>query len=264
MMQATTRIAIEEHLRNLLNGIIHRRVVTEPFNEDEILNKNPFGARVVPMEVWKGSKFERSFVTSLGQSFFEQIAKLIAIDTGATAINQYTSTININTFRNTYINDLLGVQRSPGNQSRPDWNTELRELLALNNRDTTEVDIISDLYVCRTDGQEEYYSMKTVKPNLDQTEIAKRSMLRLKAFNANSQVYFALPYNPAGEGEIYRRGGHSVPYRIFDMDNDSCVLIGAEFWNQLGQNTTTYDELLEIFENVGRTYSIPRILNEYF
>lgn len=263
-MQAATRGAIEELLCAMLNNIIQRRVVTEPFNELEVLSKNPFGARVVPMEVWKGSKFERSFVTSLGQTFFEQIAKLIAEDTGATAINQYTSSVQINTFRSMYINDLLTDQRTTGNERVPNWTNEVTEMLNLNNRDLTSVDIISDLYVRRANNHEEFYSLKTVKPNLDQTEIAKRSMLRLKAFNSNYDVFFALPYNPAGEGVIYRRGGHSVPYRLFNMDLDDCVLIGAEFWNQLGQNTNTYNELLEIFDRVGQTYSIPRILNDYF
>ncbi|MFK3938002.1 TdeIII family type II restriction endonuclease [Alkalihalobacillus sp. NPDC078783] len=61
-----------------MERLINRRVNIEPFDEKEIEAKNPFGFRLVPVEVWKGSKFERSFVTILGQGIFEQIAKIIA------------------------------------------------------------------------------------------------------------------------------------------------------------------------------------------
>jgi len=263
-MKKVTKIAIEDHLVNLLNNIIKKRTIKEPFDPNEIFLKNPFGARVVPMEVWKGSKFERSFVTSLGQNFFEHVAKLITEDTGSIAINQYTSTIKINTFRNTFIEDLLNQQRTAGNTISPDWNVEVNNLLALNNRNMTDLEVISDLYVKRPSGEEEFYSLKTVKPNLDQTEIAKRNMLRILAFNPISEVYFALPYNPAGEGNLYRKSKHILPYRLFEMDNDPCVLIGEKFWNKLGQDPNTYSELLSIFDKVGANESIPRILNEYF
>ena len=108
---------------------------------------------------------------------------------------------------------------------------------------------------------EEYYSLKTVKPNLDQTETAKKDMLRLMTAEENSEAYFALPYNPAGEGEIYKLA-HSIPYKLFDMDNDSNVLIGKKLWDKIGQDDDTYDELLEIFNKVGEEY-VYKIKKEY-
>ena len=95
-MNIETRRKIEEHLRKVMKRIVEKRTVQEPFNEEEIKNKNPFGYRLVPIEVWKGSKFERSFVTSLGQGIFEQIAKIIAEGSGAMAENQYAKTIRLN------------------------------------------------------------------------------------------------------------------------------------------------------------------------
>lgn len=66
-MNIETKVKIEEHLSLVMNRIIDKRTVEEPFDENEIKKTNPFGYRLVPVEVWKGSKFERSFVTSLGQ-----------------------------------------------------------------------------------------------------------------------------------------------------------------------------------------------------
>lgn len=80
--------------------------------------------------------------------------------------------------------------------------------------------------------KEEFYSIKTVKPNLDQAEIAKRDMLHTKAFKENSKVYFALPCNPAGEDykKIY-----SIPYGLFDMSNKKCILIESDLGIKFGR-----------------------------
>jgi len=87
-------------------------------------------------------------------------------------------------------------------------------------------------------------------------------MLRLVAGDEKYQPFFALPYNPAGEGKKYREGGFTIPYKLFDMDNDECVLIGSKLWNKLGGNENTYEELLSLFEEVGKQY-IPIIRKRY-
>lgn len=249
-----TKECIRNHIRPILDRTIRRRVVTEPFNEQEVAEKNPFGYRLVPVEIWKGAKFERSFVTVLGQGIFEQIAKMVAEGAGATASNQYERTIRLNTWKDESIERLLTEQRAPGAKHSPDWEAELTRISALDNDRFIDVTVRFDLFVQRPNGTEEFYGLKTVKPNLDQTERAKRDMLRL-ASSSNAEVYFALPYNPAGEGNLYRSIRHTVPYKIFDMDNDSCVLIGREFWNKLGDDPDTYDELLEVFAELGDYYS---------
>lgn len=260
-MNDITKDMVKETLLAVMGEIIDRRVIADPFDEAAIYTKNPFGARLVPMEIWKGSKFERSFVTSLGQSIYEQLGRIIAEGSGATnVVNQHVEEFQINTFRNERINSILTGHRN--NTSRPDWNLEVEGIDSLVHTDMTDVKTISDLFIERPDGSREYYSLKTVKPNLDQTEIAKRDMLRLKAFNTNYGTYFGLPFNPAGEGNAYRDSRHTVPFKIFDMDADESVLIGAELWNKIGNDPNTYQELLEIFEVVGRISS-ERIRREY-
>lgn len=251
-MNQETINKIEVIISNLMDRIIERRVVTEPFSETDIENNNPFGYRLVPMEIWKGAKFERSFVTSLGQGSFEQLAKIIAEGTGSFAENQHSEVVTINTWRKEQIDELLSLQRI--SQSNPHWIREVEDILYLENNRYVDLHIIFDLYIKRPNGKEEYYSMKTVKPNLDQTEIAKKDMLYMKAFKENSDTYFALPFNPAGEGNPYS-SAHKIPYKIFDMDDDNSVLIGSDFWNKVGASEDTYDQLLSIFERIGKKYS---------
>jgi len=251
-MNKETVKKIEAVISEMMENIIHKRIVLEPFDEKKIEKNNPFGYRLVPIEIWKGSKFERSFVTSLGQKSFEQLARIIAEGTGAIAENQRTEIITINTWRKEKIDEILSLQRK--SQRPPEWKTEVTEILALKNNKYEDLQVRFDLYIKRTNGKEEFYSIKTVKPNLDQTEIAKRDMLYTKSCKEESEVYFALPFNPAGEGGNYKKV-HSMPYSIFNMDDDESVLIGAEFWNKVGKSENTYNELLNIFTQVGKKYS---------
>ncbi|PFG72725.1 Type II restriction endonuclease, TdeIII [Bacillus sp. YF23] len=260
-MNEHTKQQIKNHLAEVMEKLIHKRTVKEPFNQTEIASKNPFGFHLVPSQVWKGSKFERSFVTTLGQRIFEQIGKIIAEGAGAFAENQYDQEVTINTWRSEQIDTILREQRS--RNRLPNWEEEVTEILALNNPITQNFLVKSDLYIRRTDGTEEFYSFKTVKPNLDQTELAKKNMFRLIASDQGYEAYFGLPYNPAGEGNLYRSQSHKLPFALFEMDYDPCVLIGAELWNKIGDDENTYDELLSIFEEVGAIYS-QRIQDEYF
>lgn len=271
-MNIETRNKVEEHLRGVMKRILDKRTIQEPFNENEIKNKNPFGYRLVPIEVWKGSKFERSFVTSLGQGIFEQIAKIIAEGSGAFAENQYVKSIRLNSWQVEKIDNILAKQRKQKSNSKSKAKGEVikvktisEELEVLRELETDryqDVNVLFDLYIKREDGKEEYYSLKTVKPNLDQTETAKKDMLRLMTAEENAEAYFALPYNPAGEGEVYK-SAHAIPYKLFDMDNDNNVLIGKSLWDKIGADRNTYNELLDIFDKVGEEY-IAKIRSEYF
>ena len=107
------------------------------------------------------------------------------------------------------------------------------------------------MYVRRENGEEEYYSIKTVKPNLDQTEIAKRDMLRTMVLKDNAFAYYALPYNPYGDGLTY---SWTMPKKLFNMNNSSAVLIGSSFWNKVGNDPNTYNELLALFDELGDEY----------
>lgn len=258
-MDEETSVKVKNLISGMMDRIIRKRTVLEPFNENDIKNENPIGYRLVPIEIWKGAKFERSFVTSLGQGVLEQLAKVIAEGTGAVAENQHVFEGTINTWRKEKIDEILNSQRN--NERKPNWNSEVDEVLSLENNRYENIRVRFDLYIKRTDGSEEFYSIKTVKPNLDQTEIAKRDMLHIKACNTTSNVYFALPFNPAGEGYDYRQV-HSIPYKLFNMDKDESVLIGSKFWNKVGNDNETYNELLGIFEELGADYS-KKIRKEY-
>ncbi|WP_046176215.1 TdeIII family type II restriction endonuclease [Domibacillus indicus] len=265
-MNAETKERVRVHIQGVMDRLIERRTVTEPFLEAEVAQRNPFGLAVVPIEVWKGAKFERSFVTTLGQGIFEQLGKIIAEGSGAFAQNQYDKALTINTFKTESIDTIIKSQRArakKGERPAPNLTEEIGKLAALENPRYEDVSVKSDLYIRRPDGGEEYYSFKTVKPNLDQTAEAKRNLLLLRLGDPDCKAYFALPYNPGGEGYPYSAAGHSIPNKLFNMADDEYVLIGATLWNKIGNDENTYSELLDVFRQVGQRSS-QRIRQEYF
>ena len=108
--------------------------------------------------------------------------------------------------------------------------------------------MISDLW-WQKDGVDNYISLKTVKPNIDQTAVAKEDCLHLKIANPNCNAYFGLPYNPYGEDKVSY--AFNPPMGIFDFHKDSVVLIGKEMWDTIG-GKDCYEELLEIAKEVGK------------
>lgn len=98
-------------------------------------------------------------------------------------------------------------------------------------------------------GIDHFASLKTVKPNIDQTEVAKRDCLLLSAAIPGCKAYFGLPYNPYGENKADY--AFTPPMGIFDFRHDPVVLIGQELWDTIG-GPGCYVELLEIAREVGR------------
>jgi hypothetical protein len=258
-LDESTRNLVIKRIELTMDGILHRRVVKDPFDSNSNLETNPFGARLVPEEIWKGSKFERSFVTSLGQGVFEQIGKIIAEDAGLYAENQRVTLGEVDSGKKEKIDEILRELRdSKRYDRRPNWELELEEISSINTGELVELSVTSDLYIRRETGEEELYSFKTAKPNLDQTEKAKRDMFELLAMDSRRKVFFALPHNPMGEANPYE---YKPPFKIFDMINDPSVLIGCKLWDHIG-GAGTYTELLDIFQEAGVPY-IPKIKNEY-
>lgn len=91
-------------------------------------------------------------------------------------------------------------------------------------------------------------SIKTVKPNIDQTTKAKQDLLRLYFAETTCKPYFGLYYNPYGEDRVLY--AHKPPMNIFDFHTDEVVLIGKDYWDTLG-GIGCYEIVLEIAKEVG-------------
>lgn len=230
---------------NQIEGILEKCVKGALKRTKENKSFRPFHEALLTKEMVNASSFERSFSTSFGQGPIEEISKIVAVDSGHIVTRQKETIVNV------YKGAIDEIERiSSGLRSgelKPNWERELKNIQAFQKGDTVVRRVLSDLHLEKNNNQV-FISIKTVKPNLDQTEKAKKDLMLLKAHNPKFETYFGLFYNPGGPKKTDYNW--SIPSKIFDMINDPVVLIGEDYWDKLG-GKGTYTKLLEIFARVG-------------
>lgn len=211
----------------------------------------PFHAALLSEQALFWSRFERSFSTSFGQRVIEQISQAAAINGGAQfAETQKVTLITLPIDQINAIEEHIYGLRNSRARRPANWNIDVSELSAVRAvQGTQQLRVISDLW-WQKDGINNYMSIKTVKPNIDQTAEAKRDLLKLKLADPSANVYYGLYYNPYGN--FKQDYAWSPPMRIFNFNADPCVLIGKEYWDTLGGNGF-YEEVLTIAQQVGET-----------
>ncbi|MBG6026602.1 TdeIII family type II restriction endonuclease [Proteus mirabilis] len=219
----------------------------------------PFHEALLSKEAIFWSRFERSFSTSFGQSVIERISAVIAASSGATNVQTQKQTIV--TLDQNHLQEIehhISQLRLRGSGVNPNWDDDYQYILNIpRSGRSIDLRVISDLYFERN-GTRNYLSIKTVKPNIDQTAEAKRDLLKLKIDDPNCNVYFGLYYNPYG---VQRTGyAWTPPMRIFNFHYDSCILIGKDYWDCLG-GKGTYEIILEIAQSAGE--SLQRTIRQY-
>lgn len=238
-MNKNYRDSIAKEFRDCVMNTIKR------LNNEETYR--PFHAALLSDEALFWSRFERSFSTSFGQRVIEEISKIVAIAGGAsTASRQKITTIKIDTGIEAAIMSHMKSLRS--DRISNNWNDAVAYISkAQLSGEYIEQRVISDLWWLK-DGINHYMSIKTVKPNIDQTAVAKEDILRLTFSDPSCKAYFGLYYNPYGEARSAY--AHNQPMCIFNFHNDEVVLIGKEYWDVLGGDGC-YETILEIAKEVG-------------
>lgn len=209
----------------------------------------PFHTALLSEQALFWSRFERSFSTSFGQRVIEQVSRTAVEAGGAHAAQTQRETLlALSAGQLAVIEDHIATLRSSKRAAVPTWETTVGSLAAVRAAGASQtVRVISDLW-WQQGGINHYLSIKTVKPNIDQTAEAKRDLLKLQLADPAAKVYFGLYYNPYGENRADY--GWGPPQRIFNMATDSCVLIGKDYWDTLGGDGF-YEQLLAIAARVG-------------
>lgn len=255
--------AINSVIVSMMDKIMEKVLITDPFLVDQHHAKKPLYASLVPDEIFKGSHFERRFVTPFGNAW-EKLSIVAAQEGLGTAKNGHAITGNINSERLRRIQEVLNnLEHNTDNKVRvkPDWDQELGYILKGESSSQIPTTVVCDVYAeDKANGKRYAFEIKAPLPNSDQTKVSKEKMLKLYAMS-NSKIdeaYFALPYNPYGKKEDY---AWSFPTRWFNMKKDPVVLIGDEFWEKIG-GIGTYSAFIEAVNEIGKDYK-DRIYKEY-
>jgi hypothetical protein len=256
------KAAIQKVIQDMMDNIMEKVLITDPFISEEHRAKNPLYAALVPDEIFKGSHFERRFVTPFGKAW-EKLAVVAAeYGLGYGTLN-HTLRGQIKRGRMQRITEVLNRLEHPlkgQERTQPNWHQELKYILAGRGK-YLPVTIVCDVYAeDRSNNQRYAFELKAPLPNSDQTKVSKEKLLKLYSMEPPQvdEAYFALPYNPYGCREDYR---WSFPARWFDMKQDEVVLIGDELWEKLG-GTGTYQTFVEAINELGQEYK-ERIYREF-
>jgi hypothetical protein len=255
--------AIQEVIRAMMEKVMQKVLVEDPFIPEHHRAKRPLYAALVPDEIFRGSHFERRFVTPFGNAW-ERLAVVAAnVGLGYGALSQAIKG-NVNAERLRRIQATLNALEHPeGERERvkPHWDRELAFVLEGRNPKVLPTTVICDVYAEDTKLHRKYaFELKAPLPNSDQTKVSKEKLLKLYSMEPPqvNDAYYALPYNPYGRRQDY---AWPFPARWFNMQEDKVVLIGDEFWEKIG-GLGTYQAFIDAVNEIGAEYK-DRIYREY-
>ncbi|MBR0542926.1 MAG: TdeIII family type II restriction endonuclease [Bacteroidaceae bacterium] len=255
-------VAICNIVQSLMENVMDKVLVTDPFVAEEHHAKKPLYAALVPDEIFKGSHFERRFVTPFGTAW-ERLAMAVGNVHHGKCTKGASVEGTIGKERLRRIQEVLNRLEHGVNgkkKQKPNWDEELAYILAgggepIPTSVTCDILINSDLT-----GETYAFELKGPLPNSDQTKVSKEKMFKLLAMDGTpvQHAYYALPYNPYFKRENYE---WSFPGRWFNMKEDSCVLIGEELWDLIG-GEGTYQLFISEINKLGAHYK-ERIYREF-
>lgn len=208
----------------------------------------PFLSRLIQdSEKVAAYSFIHSIATTLGMSIYEDVSVIIAKNTAKECFRNYGIGGVLSKDQKSVISTIITELRNK--ERKANIRQEEKEVLKAssdNGKYQKEGNIV-DFYMLRN-GQEYYFEIKTVKPNIDVFTKSKTKLLEWIARKRKSvKVFLAFPYNPYAP-EPYTR---FTVQNMMDYQND--FLIGEEYWDFLG-GKNTYKDLLSVFDFVGKNY----------
>ncbi len=207
----------------------------------------PFHHRLFGKDRYAMFSFIQSMNTTFGMSIWEQVAIILAQDTGSYGNRQYKLLGEIDRETEEFVRDIHYKLRE-GNIN-PNMIRQAEEIRSRIRKGQARLDpdSIVDLFV-KTGQAENYFDITSVKPNMKEFVALKLKLLRWTALrlsqDENAQVFtrLAIPYNPY----------HPQPYErwilkgLYDLENAE-DLVGEVFWNFVASDNI-YNELLDVFQ----------------
>jgi len=235
---------VKQNIKELLSNKIEKKLKSYGRETTSM----PFLTRLIQdNEKIAAYSFIHSMATTLGMSIYEEISVILASENSEECFRNYGVGGAISKSQKSVIANIVAKLRNGERVAK--ISKEKKEVLkaSYEKGEFQKSGNIADFYMKRK-GQEYYFEIKTVKPNIDVFEKSKTKLLewiarRRKPIN----VFLAFPYNPY----------HPEPYSRFTesgmMDSPNDFLIGDEYWDFIG-GKGTFQGLLKTFDEVGKTF----------
>ncbi|MCS6994057.1 MAG: TdeIII family type II restriction endonuclease [Anaerolineales bacterium] len=241
-------MALSENQQKAITELLEKTIRSKLKRYDRETTSMPFLARLIQdSEKISAYSFIHSISTSLGMSIYEQASVIIASERGFECARNYGVGGAISREQRETIQRIVNQLRNK--QRVANIQQEIQEVLGASWQGGVfqKSGNIADFYM-RKDGQEHFFEIKTVKPNIDVFEKSKTKLLEWVARRRLAvNVHLAFPYNPY----------HPKPYSRYTeqglMQPGADLLVGEEYWDFIG-GEQTFKDLLVVFDKVGKQF----------
>jgi hypothetical protein len=173
--------AINSIIIELMERVMNKVLYEDPFDKDRHRAKKPLYAALVPDEIFKGSHFERRFVTPFG-GVWEKLAVAAASVSLGVAHQGYAINGQIKQGRLKRIQEVLNrlEHKDRGHDRiRPNWRKEISYILE-GTGELIPTTVISDVYAKNPiTGVAYAFEIKAPLPNSDQTKVSKEKNIQI-------------------------------------------------------------------------------------
>jgi type II restriction endonuclease TdeIII len=243
-------MSLSENQKNKITILLRKKMENKLRKYGRETTSMPFLARLIQdNEKIAAYSFIHSLATTLGMSIYEEVSIIIASENSQECFRSYGVGGVISTFQKSVIANIITELRNGNRQANIRKETEEVLEASAESGVFQKSGNIADFYM-KKNNVENYFEIKTVKPNIDIFEKSKTKLLEWIARRRMSiKVFLAFPYNPY----------YPEPYSRFTevgmMDHPNDFLIGEEYWNFLG-GENTFKELLDTFDAIGKEFKV--------
>ena len=216
---------------------------------------SPFMLALTGFELTLQTKVAQSLQTTMGMSFYEQVAAILGEVSGFKVELQKKVLGYMFDDVAKYIDDIserMGYQFNREAELAMIRTLTRANLKVRRPKSQEFKDSTVDVYVTTPEGAEFLIDVTTVKPNKKEFRVMKTKTLRWAAYrmsqdpSVNVEPYFALPYNPEASDIL------GTEYARFESEYDrKDILVGEEFWAKVSGGNCSITEIVDIFKEMG-------------
>lgn len=241
-------MSLNEKIKKEITDLLEKKIQEKLKRYTRETSSMPFLMRLVQdSEKVAAYSFIHSIATTLGMSIYEDVSKIIADETSKECFTGYDVGGVLSREQKSVIDEIVRNLRN--GEKKVNHEQEVKQVLNASAKEgkAQKEGRIADLYMLRN-GVENYFEIKTVKPNIDVFTKSKTKLLEWVGRRRKIiKVFLAFPYNPY----------HPQPYERFTeqglLERGKEFLIGEEYWDFLG-GKNTFKSLLELFDMVGKKF----------
>jgi len=239
---------LSQNQKTKITTLLERKIEDKLKKYARETSSMPFLSRLIQdSEKVAAYSFIHSIATTLGMSIYEDVSKIIAEETAKECFTKYDVGGVISREQKSVIDDI--VRKLRNGENKVNSAQEIKEVLRASAKDgkAQKDGAIADFFMVRN-GEEYYFEIKTVKPNIDVFTKSKVKLLEWVARRRRPvKTFLAFPYNPY----------HPQPYERFTeqgvLEKGKEFLIGKEYWDFLG-GKDTFEQVLTLFDSVGKKF----------